>query len=237
MKKNDISNNLERENKQGIPWKISDVIFVYFFIFVLSMIFAGVMLYLNADMDIKNTSIIFQIFLSASILILIYLIITKKYNLNFKEAFGISFTKIPLFINQGIFVAIVMILTTSLIGIIFSELSGNAEGNPYMETTAEKIKWLTILAVFFAPIVEEIFFRGFMQPAIVRKTGVFLGITITAFIFGISHTQYLDYNMAMVSVFAIGVILGIARHKTRSVMPGIFAHFFNNLLAVIYFFV
>ncbi|MCK5176638.1 MAG: CPBP family intramembrane metalloprotease, partial [Candidatus Aenigmarchaeota archaeon] len=52
--------------------------------------------------------------------------------------------------------------------------------------------------------------------------------------FGLSHTQYIDYGAAIFSVTGIGLILGITKYKTGSVMPGIFAHFFNNLLAVIY---
>ncbi|OGI03145.1 MAG: hypothetical protein A2Y25_08290 [Candidatus Melainabacteria bacterium GWF2_37_15] len=82
--------------------------------------------------------------------------------------------------------------------------------------------------------MEEIFFRGFMQPAISKLAGPFFGILITALIFGISHTQYLDYSTAIFSVTAIGLILGITKYKTGSVMPGIFAHFFNNLLAVVF---
>ncbi|HSA07029.1 MAG TPA: type II CAAX endopeptidase family protein [Candidatus Gastranaerophilales bacterium] len=220
------------KSNSSAPWKISDVIFIYFCIFILSMIFMGSMLYANININANTYSIIFQALLSLSILVLIYLIVTQKYNMSFKDAFGIYFEKMPIFMRQGIIVTAIMVGTTTLIGLAFSLFTGIESGNPYSEMPIEKFRWLTFLALFFAPIVEEFFFRGFMQPAIIKKTGVFSGILITALIFGLSHFQYMDYTAAIISVTAIGLILGIVRYKTGSVMPGIFAHFFNNLLAI-----
>lgn len=224
----------EIQNESDVPWGISDVVFVYLCIFILSIIFAGTMLYVNLDIDRNIYSIVFQTLLSLSILALVYIIVTKRYNTPFKEAFGISFSKLPGFVNQGVIVTAIIIVATTLIGLIFSQFVDSPERNPYMDMPVDRFRWFTLLAIFFAPIVEEIFFRGFMQPALVKKTSVFWGILITALIFGISHTQYLDFGAAMISVTVIGLILGIARHKTGSVMPGIFAHFFNNILAVVY---
>ena len=233
MQNPDQTYNSEINNESSVPWKISDVIFVYFCIFILSMIFAGAMLYVSLDIDKNIYFTIFQSLLSISILALVYIIVTKKYNTSFKEAFGISFKKMPLFINQGIIATAVIIISTTVISLFFLKIVGVESQNPYTEMPEIKFRWFSLLAVLFAPIVEEIFFRGFMQPAIIKRTGTFVGIAVTALIFGISHVQYIDYSTAIFSVTAIGLILGITRHLTSSVMPGIFAHFFNNLLAVI----
>jgi len=224
----------ETKHSSETPWGITDVVFVYFCVFILSIIFAGILLYTNIDINRNVYSVVFQTLLSLSILGLIYVIVTKKYEVPFKQAFGISFSKIPSFLNQGIFVTAIIVVTTTIIGLIFTQIIGTENKSPYMDMPGEKFRWLTLFAIFFAPIVEEIFFRGFMQPAIVKKTGTVFGILITALIFGVSHTQYMNFGAAIFSVTAIGLILGITRHKTGSVMPGIFAHFFNNLLAVIY---
>ena len=234
MEKPQYANHSELKNGSGIPWGIADVVFVYFCIFILSIIFTGAMLYATVDINKNIYSIVFQGILSVSILAIVYLIVTQKYNMPFKDAFGISLSRMPVFVNQGIMVTAIIIITTTVIGLIFSQLTGAGSQSPYVEIPVERFRWLTFLAIFFAPIVEEVFFRGFMQPAIVKRAGVFWGILITALIFGISHTQYIDYEAAIFSVFAIGLILGITRHKTGSVMPGIFAHFFNNILAVVY---
>lgn len=226
--------HLEVRHDEYVPWGVFDVFFSYVFIFSLTILFAGVLLYFGVDANMNYFSVVLQILLSFSTLGIIYFIVTKKYSTSFLEAFGLSLEKIPASVNLGIFITAIIILTTTFIGFVFSQFVDGPSSNPYQGMPIEKFRWITILAVFFAPIVEEIFFRGFMQPAISKLTGPFFGILITALIFGISHTQYLSYSTAIFSVTAIGLILGIAKYKTGSVMPGIFAHFFNNLLAVVF---
>lgn len=234
MENSHYSHFADINNPSDVPWNISDVIFIYFCIFSAAIIFAGFLLNANIDADMSFFAIAFQIFISLSILMLVYLIVTKKYHQSFNEAFGIYPEKMPFFLNTGIIAAGAMIISTTIITLIFTGLMGEKPSTPYTKMPEESFRWLGFLAIFFAPVVEEIFFRGFMQPAVAKKTGAFLAIIITALIFGVSHTQYLDYKAAFYSVTAIGLILGITRHLTGSVMPGIFAHFFNNLLAVIY---
>ncbi len=234
MKNNIQAHHLETRHDEYVPWGIIDVLFSYMFIFALSIIFAGLMFQAGLDFNMNYFVVVLQILLSLSTLAIVYLIVTKKYNISFSEAFGLSMDKIPSSISLGIFVTALIIISTTFISVMFSEMTGDAPANPYKSMPEERFKWITILAIFFAPVVEEIFFRGFMQPAISKITGPFLGILVTAIIFGVSHTQYLDYNTAIFSVTAIGLILGITKYRTGSVMPGIFAHFFNNLLAVIY---
>jgi len=233
--KNDLhSRYIEAGHDEYVPWGIVDVFFSYVFIFALSIIFAGVMFYVGLDFNMNFFSVVLQVLLSVSTFVIVYVIVTQKYKVPFNEAFGFSADRIPGSVSQGIFVTALIIISTTIISILFSKLSGAEPINPYRSMSEERFKWLTILALFFAPVVEEIFFRGFMQPAISKIVGSFLGIFITAVIFGISHTQYLDYSTAIFSVTVIGLILGITKYKTGSVMPGIFAHFFNNLLAVVY---
>lgn len=225
---------INKHNEGNLPWKISDVIFALVALFVLAIIFVGALNYANIDVNMNLYFIIFQLLISFSTLTIVYLIITQKYNMSFKEALGISWHKTPSSVRIGLFITILIILMTSFISFTFSQFTEGKPQSPYMDVPAEKLRWMTLFAIFFAPVVEEIFFRGFMQPAIVKLSGPFFGILITALIFGVAHTQYLEYNAAIFSVTSIGLILGIARHYTNSVMPGIFAHFFNNFLAVVY---
>ena len=218
---------------EHVPWKISDVIYTYVLIFVISLIFLGILLYASIDVNIGLFAALLQLAVSFTTLGIVYSIVTIKYQIPFKDAFGIYFHKTPYFFKQGILATIAIMLSTTMISFIFSEFVGAAKQNPYTAMPEDKIKAIIFLAIFIAPIIEEIFFRGFMQPALVKTIGVFPGIVITALIFGISHTQYFDYNAALVAVTTIGLILGITKYYTDSVMPGIFAHLFNNLLAAI----
>lgn len=225
-------NSTDIKLDEQMPWKISDVIFTYIFIFVLSLIITGILLYVSFDINMGLFTALFQLAISFITLGVIYLIVTRKYRIPFKEAFGIDFEQTPYFLKLGTLTAITIIIATASVNFAFSQMNGTTEQSPYSFMSEDKIKAIIFLAVFVAPIVEEIFFRGFMQPALVKTIGVLPGIFFTALIFGMSHTQYLDYSVALISVTAIGLILGTVKYMTNSVIPGIFAHLLNNLLAV-----
>ena len=72
-----------------------------------------------------------------------------------------------------------------------------------------------------------------MQPAMTKTFGVFGGIFLTALVFGLSHGQYLDYSVALIAVTTIGLILGVSRQVTGSIVPGIIAHLLNNFFAAL----
>lgn len=218
---------------EQVPWKISDVIFTYVLIIFISFIFVGFLLYASLDMNVGFFTALLQISISLITVGIVYYFVTVKYQIPFKEAFGIYFHKTPHFFRQGIFAAAAIILSTTAISLMFSQFAGATKQSPYVYMPEDKIKAIIFLAVFIAPIVEEIFFRGFMQPALVKTIGAFPGIVMTAIIFGLSHTQYFDYGVALVSVTTIGLILGITKYYTNSVVPGMFAHLFNNLLAAL----
>ena len=86
-----------------------------------------------------------------------------------------------------------------------------------------------VLALFIgigAPIMEELFFRGFLQPAAVKRLGVPGGLVFTAVIFGAVHFQLLQ--VPALAVF--GLILGLLTHHYRRLGPAIVAHMvFNGL--------
>jgi uncharacterized protein len=86
-----------------------------------------------------------------------------------------------------------------------------------------------LLALFVgigAPIVEEVFFRGFLQPAAVKRLGAPAGLILTALIFGAVHFQLLQFPALAV----FGLILGLLAHHYRRLGPAIVAHMvFNGL--------
>jgi len=86
-----------------------------------------------------------------------------------------------------------------------------------------------VLALFVgvgAPIMEELFFRGFLQRAAVKRLGVPAGIVFTAVVFGAVHFQLLQFPALAV----FGVVLGVLAHACGRLGPAIVAHMvFNGL--------
>ena len=92
-----------------------------------------------------------------------------------------------------------------------------------------------VFAVTLGPLMEELFFRGFLYPVIARRMGVFWGILLTALPFGLIHMVQYGYAWgAVLIVFLVGVVLTAVRAKTKSVASSFLAHVgYNGTLMVL----
>jgi membrane protease YdiL (CAAX protease family) len=96
--------------------------------------------------------------------------------------------------------------------------------------TASSLPALLFAIVVVAPIFEEIFFRGFLFQGIrYSRLGPIGAIGITSLLWAVIHLQYDIYGMA--TVFALGVLFGMARLKTDSIHLLMVMHSFVGLVA------
>ncbi|MBT3555319.1 MAG: CPBP family intramembrane metalloprotease [Chloroflexi bacterium] len=86
-----------------------------------------------------------------------------------------------------------------------------------------------VLVGILGPIAEEIFFRGFVLPGLVKKFGIIWALVISSVVFGLFH---IDLG-AIVPTFALGLGLGWVYLKTGSIWPAMFAHGLHNTVAVL----
>ncbi len=79
-------------------------------------------------------------------------------------------------------------------------------------------------AVTLGPLMEELFFRGFLYPVIARRLGAFWGIILTALPFGVMHySQYRSWGAVLIIVL-VGIVLTTIRAVTKSVASSFLAH-------------
>ena len=81
--------------------------------------------------------------------------------------------------------------------------------------------------VIFAPVFEELAFRGLLFAILRRKFRFLPAALISASIFAIAHGYGL---VGFISVLWSGVLWAWLYEKTGSLLPGILAHVINNLL-------
>jgi membrane protease YdiL (CAAX protease family) len=114
---------------------------------------------------------------------------------------------------------------------------------PHAETPLEKlldsnsaIVLFAIFGVLVAPLMEELIFRGFVFEVLLEIGGVRLAIPGSAFLFAAPHFFQLAGNWsAIASIFAVGSILGVLRHRWNSVIPSIITHTaYNSMIFVLY---
>jgi membrane protease YdiL (CAAX protease family) len=83
-------------------------------------------------------------------------------------------------------------------------------------------------AVVAAPFFEEIVFRGLLFATFRRRFGVLVAALASALMFAVAHGYGL---VGLVSVLWSGVLWAWSYERTRSLVPGMLAHAFVNLLA------
>jgi len=93
---------------------------------------------------------------------------------------------------------------------------------------------IAAFAVTLGPLMEELFFRGFLYPVLRRRTGVVLAVFLTALPFGLMH--YLQYKSwsAVLVITLVGTVLTIVRAVTNSVSASFLVHVgYNGTLMVL----
>ena len=122
-------------------------------------------------------------------------------------------------------------ILTGPLGVSQDEL-GNAA--VLAEATGFGLVVLVVFAAIGAPIVEEVFFRGYFLTAVRQRLGAAAGIAITSLVFGALHIQGTPIGglFAFCSTTAIGVILAALVVKTGRLGAAITTHIVFNASGV-----
>jgi uncharacterized protein len=120
---------------------------------------------------------------------------------------------------------------------VFIGLLGTALRTPEIEPPFEQmlgspgtIVLLGTLVVILGPVAEELAFRGFLMPLLVRSIGAAGGIVITGFIFGCMHGYEYQWSWQYILLISLaGCVFGWARYKTQSTVTSAFIHSTFNL--------
>ncbi len=90
---------------------------------------------------------------------------------------------------------------------------------------------ISVFGITLGPIIEELLFRGFLQPLMVSATGVFPGILITSCLFGAAHlSQNADIWQSGVLIALAGFVFGVVRHVSGSTRASSIMHMAYNTL-------
>lgn len=87
---------------------------------------------------------------------------------------------------------------------------------------------LSALVVLVAPIIEELFYRGLLLRAAVKRFGTPLGFALASSVFAASHFQVLQFP----GLLAFAAILSGLALWTRRLGPGIAAHVAFNAVTM-----
>lgn len=99
------------------------------------------------------------------------------------------------------------------------------------DTAPVSVILLGIMLILSGPIAEELFWRAFYLPQLVKLNRWPIALSIHSLLFSLSHISAYDWS-AHVVWFFYGILLGMWRLRFRSLVPLILAHVILNGIAV-----
>lgn len=83
-----------------------------------------------------------------------------------------------------------------------------------------------VMIVILAPLIEELFFRGWLFGSLRARFSAVAAILVTAVAFAIVHMD--TTGLYPIAVLAPGLVLSVIRERTGSVKPAVLAHALYN---------
>jgi membrane protease YdiL (CAAX protease family) len=88
--------------------------------------------------------------------------------------------------------------------------------------------WLLLAGIVVAPVVEEIFFRGFLYAGLAQRYPWRKAALISSAFFALVHLQ----PTAIVPIFILGYIFAYLYRRSGSIWPAVVMHVSTNALAL-----
>ena len=150
------------------------------------------------------------------------LILRQGYGRPFWESLGWTNMRLPLgvIVCFGVLTGVIVVVASTLI-----RLPETANPMTELMNTRTAILLMTVFGTTVAPLCEELAFRGFLQPLLVRSLGVPPGILLAAIAFGLLH--YFEYGKSWrhaLIIAAAGAAFGAMRQFSGSTKAAVLMH-------------
>lgn len=128
----------------------------------------------------------------------------------------------------------VLILILAIVMIITNITKYVPERQPVVELFLKEkgmafLTYSSLFAAIVGPIIEELFFRGFMYGALKKYIGIFWAMTATACLFAALHTHIVGFFPIM----ALGMLLAYIYEKTGTLVASVTVHVVHNLSMIL----
>jgi membrane protease YdiL (CAAX protease family) len=232
---------LTRFPRGNPPWGIGSIVVVLGLYLALSFALGIIIavLDLRSGHQISSSAVLLASLASEGLLAVLVLgvvLIRNHFSLKILGLSGVSLRKLFSYgICGGLGISLLMIVSMNVFISLF-HLQPQPQPVVDLIVSAANDRWLFIgcllLAGVFAPVCEELYFRGFVYPVLRHRFGVPVAVLITSCLFAAIH-----FDLARFFFLAVlGALLAIICEKTRSLLPAIAAHSAYNLASILLLF-
>ncbi len=158
--------------------------------------------------------------------------VAALFRIRYREPFWQSLGWRPLSFTASVGALFAGPLLALALGLLGSALRTPEIDLPFQQMLGSRstVLLLGIVVVILGPICEELAFRGFLMPLLMRSLGATAGIVLTGVIFGSVHGYEYQWSWRhMLLISAAGCVFGWAKYKTGSTAAAAFMHSTFNL--------
>jgi membrane protease YdiL (CAAX protease family) len=150
------------------------------------------------------------------------------YDRPFWRSLGWAPTRLP--VMWVVLCGMIMAVLSALASTLIHTPTGDNPMTQLMDTRTDVLV-MGALGVTLAPLCEELAFRGFLQPLLVRSVGAVPGILLAAIPFGLLHFQEYGNSWRHALIIAMaGAAFGWMRQATGSTKAAVIMHAAYNSL-------
>lgn len=157
--------------------------------------------------------------------------------LGWRSAPAITYAATPLLL-------LLLLFGMAAVNLTIGFLQGQPFENPQIEALAgsepfsvPQLLLVLLLVAGLVPVVEESFFRGMVYPLLRYQGGPLLAILVSGFLFAVVHLnpagEGWEIFLLMPGLLIPGVLLGLLREWSGSVLPCILLHSLQNALGLL----
>ncbi|HKY54292.1 MAG TPA: CPBP family intramembrane glutamic endopeptidase [Anaerolineales bacterium] len=204
----------------SIPWSVTDT---WIGVLLLSLLNVGLLIFALGDSRTEVVQSAALIFIQLAYLLPLLVVFAWR-RVHWKHlGFG-QFDWNTLGLGCGLLIASYIIIIFH--NLILMALGIDTQGEAIFRffDALESPWWFFFVGAVLAPIVEEVFFRGFVFQGFRQRYGWVNAMILSSVIFAAAHLDL----VAFLPTFILGCLLAYMYQRTNSVWPGVILHFLIN---------
>jgi membrane protease YdiL (CAAX protease family) len=168
-------------------------------------------------------------------LFLAWLVVTNSRQFSFRETLGWKMNGFKIWHTIALFIFFYTVAVS--LTLLFGDVENEFE--KMLKTSRTVVYLVAFLAVFTAPLVEEVVYRGLLYSAFQRKFGIPIAVFLVTLLFTAVHVpQYSNSDVpdyaTILTLLIVSLSLTLIRVWTGNLLPCIILHIvFNGLQAIL----
>lgn len=219
------------DNLNDPPWSLKEALLALIAVFAVNNLLALMLRWVGFNLSPFAFFTFASILQTSGIIAIVFYFVLARHHAGGKSL-GLKSREIGRYLLTGLGGGVLIFLVVVLSGLAVERLfPAPAELQPFAQLVVNAKTWtqlavLLVLGVILAPVGEELYFRGFLYPALRSRLGVPLSLLLSGGFFGIMHFDLLRFLPLALG----GVGLAWLYERTGSLYTAIAAHSFWNFV-------